>query len=291
MTFNLHFSAKAFLKSGVPLFLLFFLGSCDLYRRDILFKADKQMEKEFSRNSTLVKTPSNYQIAKNDILEFIIFTNKGESVIDPTSEYLRQVNANASTGGRVASGTGRYLIQADGCADLPILGHVKLDSLTMHQVDSLLSVKYGQFYQDVFVLSKVANRRIFVLGIGSGGTLGAGMGANANMGGGNSSRSRVFELERENVTLIEVLTDAGGIGRYSYANRVKVIRGDLRNPTIFTVDLTKWDSFQKSNMIMQPNDIVYVEPLRRGSLEFFTDFLSLTSIVSTVLSVYLITRL
>ena len=145
--------------------------------------------------------------------------------------------------------------------------------------------------QDVFVLSKVANRRIFVLGIGSGGILGAGMGGNANMGGGNSSRSRVFELERENVTLIEVLTEAGGIGRYSYANRVKVIRGDLRNPTIFTVDLTKWDSFQKSNMIMQPNDIVYVEPLRRGSLEFFTDFLSLTSIVSTVLSVYLITRL
>jgi polysaccharide export outer membrane protein len=292
MTFNLLFSVKAFFKAGPALFLLMFVTSCDIYRRDILFKADRQMEKEFAKNSSLIKTPANYQIGKNDILEFMIFTNKGESVIDPTSEYLRQVNANNNANGRSGAGTGRYLIQADGCADLPILGHVKLDSLTMHQVDSLLSVKYGQFYQDVFVLSKVANRRIFVLGIGSGGVLGAGMGANAGLGGGgNASRSRVFELERENVTLIEVLTEAGGIGRYGYANRVKVIRGDLRNPTIFTVDLTKWDSFQKSNMIMQPNDIVYVEPLRRGSLEFFTDFLSLTSIFSTVLSVYLITRL
>lgn len=281
---------KTFLKTSPFLLFLLLFASCDIYRRDILFKASKEVEKEFARNATLVKTPANYLIAKNDILEFIIFTNKGESVIDPTSEYLRQVNANNNQGNRTNTGTGRYLIQADGCADLPILGHVKLDSLTMHQVDSLLSEKYGQFYQDVYVLSKVANRRIFVLGIGSGGMLGAGMGANGNMGNA-MSRAQIFELQRENVTLIEVLAESGGIGRYSYANRVKVIRGDLKNPTIFTVDLTKWDSFQKANLIMQPNDIVYVEPLRRGVLEFFTDFRAITSIFSTALSVYLLTKL
>ena len=108
---------------------------------------------------------------------------------------------------------------------------------------------------------------------------------------GGSGRATIVALESENVTLIEVLAKAGGVGRYSYANRIKVIRGDLRNPQVFTVDLTRWDSFQKSNLIMQPNDIVYIEPLRRGFLEFFSDISAISGIITTVLSFYLITRL
>ena len=248
------------------------------------------MEKEFAKNSLDIKVPSNYLTRKNDFLEFIIFTNKGESVIDPTSEYMKQVNAIGSGGGR--SSSAKYLIQADGCADLPILGHIKLDSLTLHQTDSLLAEKYGKYYQDVYVMSKISNRKIYLLGIGSGGSLGAiGAVGGAVGGGGGGSRTEVITLETENVTLIEVLAKAGGVGRYSHANRIKVIRGDLRNPTIFTIDITKYDSFQKSNLIMQPNDIIYIEPLRRGFLEFFGDFNSMASLVSTILSVYLITKL
>jgi polysaccharide export outer membrane protein len=248
------------------------------------------MEKEFAKNSLDIKVPSNYLTRKNDFLEFIIFTNKGESVIDPTSEYMKQVNAIGSGGGR--SSSAKYLIQADGCADLPILGHIKLDSLTLHQTDSLLAEKYGKYYQDVYVMSKISNRKIYLLGIGSGGSLGAiGAVGGAVGGGGGGSRTEVITLETENVTLIEVLAKAGGVGRYSHANRIKVIRGDLRNPTIFTIDITKYDSFQKSNLIMQPNDIIYIEPLRRGFLEFFGDFNSLTTLVSTILSIYLITKL
>lgn len=270
--------------------ILIFFTSCDVYRRDILFKASREMEKEFAKNSLDIKVPSNYLTKKNDYLEFIIFTNKGESVIDPTSEFMKQVNA---LGVGAARSNAKYLIQADGCADLPILGHIKIDSLSIHQTDSLLAEKYGKYYQDVFVMSKVSNRKIYLLGIGSGGSLGAvggGM-AGGGGGGGGSSKTTVFELENENVTLIEVLAKVGGVGRYSHANRIKVIRGDLRNPTIFTVDITKYDSFQKSNLIMQPNDIIYVEPLRRGFLEFFGDFSSLATIFSTALSVYLITKL
>lgn len=109
-----------------------------------------------------------------------------------------------------------------------------------------------------------------------------------SMGAGNG---RIFELERENITLFEVIASNGGVGRYSYTNRVKVLRGDLKNPTIFTVDLTKWDSFQKANLIMQPNDIIYIEPLRRGVLEFIGDFTGLSAIATSIISIYLITRL
>jgi protein involved in polysaccharide export with SLBB domain len=122
------------------------MSSCGFYRRDILFKASKEKEAEFAAISKQVKTPKNYLVQRNDYLEFQIFTNKGENVIDPTSEYQKQMS---SAGATSQSSLVRYLIQADGCADLPIIGHTKLDSLTLHQVDSLLSKEYGKYYQDV----------------------------------------------------------------------------------------------------------------------------------------------
>jgi len=276
-------------------FLLIFsvflqLFSCNVYRRDILLKAPKEKEIEFARNALNIKTPPNYLLQKNDFLEFMIFTNKGEAVIDPTSEFMRQVSTTNGNSGaqRLVS---KYLIQADGCADLPILGHVKLDSMTLHQVDSMLSLKYGQFYQEVFVMSKISNRRIYILGMGMGGSIGA-MQGGGNMGAmGGFGRAQIYELDKENVSLFEVIAKAGGAGRYSHANRIKIIRGDLRNPTIFTVDLTSWNSFQSANLIMQPNDIVYIEPLRRGVLEFLTDFTGISAIASTVISILLISRL
>jgi polysaccharide export outer membrane protein len=279
--------------------LSFILFSCNVYRRDILFKAPKEKEQEFARNALSIVTPPNYMLMKNDHFQFSIFTNKGEAIIDPTSEFVKQV----SSGSGNTFGSNKYLIQADGCADLPILGHVKLDSLTLHQVDSILSVKYGQYYQDVFVLSKAFNRKVYIMGMGTGGSLGGLMGGGmmgggmgggmmgGGGGGGGSGGGRVYEMERENMTLFEVIASNGGIGRYSYSNRVKIIRGNIKNPVIFTVDLTTWDSYQKANIIMQPNDIIYIEPLRRGLLEFLNDFTGISAFATTILSVILITRL
>jgi polysaccharide export outer membrane protein len=132
-------------------------------------------------------------------------------------------------------------------------------------------------------------------GLMGGGMMGGGMMGGGMMGGGGggggSGGGRVYEMERENMTLFEVIASNGGIGRYSYSNRVKIIRGNIKNPVIFTVDLTTWDSYQKANIIMQPNDIIYIEPLRRGLLEFLNDFTGISAFATTILSVILITRL
>jgi len=254
------------------------LSSCSIYKRDLLFRASKEKEKEFNDASKLVKTPANYLIEKNDFLEFQIFTNKGEIIIDPTSEFAKQVATGGASGG---SSRLKFLIQSDGCADLPIIGHTKLDSLTLHQCDSLLSVFYGKYYLDVFVLSKISNRRVFILGLGQG---------NINGGGGGSSRSVNFDIEHENTTLFEVLSKTGGVGQYSFANRIKVIRGNPANPTIFSVDLTKWNSFQESNLIIQPNDVIYIEPARRKGVEFVRDFSQISAVFTTLLTTILIIR-
>lgn len=254
------------------------MSSCELYRRDILFKAPKEKEAEFLKASYSIQNPKNYLINKNDYLEFQIFSNHGEILVDPTSEFVKQVT---SAGSSATKGV-KYLVQSDGCVDLPIIGHTKVDSLNIHQCDSLLANLYGKYYLDVFVLSKVSNPRVYVLGLGS----------TANSGGGNSiGRALVVTLEHENTTLFEIIAKNGGVGMYSYTNRIKIIRGNLANPTIFTVDITKYDSYQKSNLVVQPNDIIYIEPLRRGAIEFLRDFSQISGILTVLLSFYIITRI
>ena len=263
---TLHSSTRAIL-------LLFLLGSCALYKRDILFKADKETEKTLRARADSVLTPRNYRIARNDLIEFQIFTNKGEFIVDPTAELSKQAS-NVSSGSRI-----RYLVQGDGMVNLPILGKVRVDSLTLDQFDSTMSVLYGKYYQDVYVVSKVANRRIFVLSTGA-----------SNLFGATGSRALVVDLENENTTLFEVLSKVGGVGLYGMAHRIKVIRGDMRKPLIFTVDLTEVNSFTKANLIMQPNDVVYVEPLRRSAVEFIRDATQYTAILNVFLTIFLFTR-
>ena len=258
------------------------LDSCSFYRRHLLFRADKETEKEFRKLASTITTPPNYLIQKNDLLEFVMVTNKGEILVDPTSEFAK-VSGSA---GQSATSALKFLVQHDGKVELPILGRVKVDSLTISQCDSLLAKQYSKFYLDPFVKCKVSNRRVFILGMGasmSGGGMGGGMG-----GGGGA---RIVNLENENVTLTELFALAGAPAPFSHSYRIKIIRGNLNNPTIFTLDLSYYNSFQKDNLIIQPNDIVYIEPAVRIVIDVFRDAALYTSIISTFLTIILLTRL
>jgi polysaccharide export outer membrane protein len=142
----------------------------------------------------------------------------------------------------------------------------------------------GKYYLDVFVVSKISNRRVFILGLGQGGSVGGGS-------GGGSARSTNFDIEHENTTLFEVLSKAGGVGQFSFADRIKVIRGNPSNPTIFTINLTRWNSFQESNMVIQPNDVIYIEPARRKGFELVRDVAQVSVVFTTLITTLLIIRI
>jgi polysaccharide export outer membrane protein len=257
-------------------FFLIALSSCKIYKRDLLFRAEKEKELEFLEQSKNIVTPTNYQIYKNDLVAFQLFTNKGEIMIDPTSEFAKQT----SSSGGSSTATATYLVQNDGTVNLPIIGKVKIDSITIHQCDSLLAQLYSKYYLDPYVKTKISNRRIYIVGIGAGG-----------LGGASSGGGKVMDLEHENTNLLEVISKIGGPSAYSYMNRVKIIRGDLKNPKIFTIDFTKWNSFQSSNLIIQPNDIIYIEPARRPVFDYLRDISFIAQLSTIAFTLILFFRL
>lgn len=279
--------------------LALFLGSCGASRiqqQNILFRTDGAGRIDTAKLRDVVnRAERNYLIQPNDYLEVHVYTNKGERILDPNGELLfgspsgmtggasginRQSTGAAGSsavgsGARGGAGQGsEFLVQHDGVVKLPMVNYQRLAGLTLLQADSLLQVKYTEFYKDVFVTTRVSNNRIIVMGAAAGGA------------------GQVIQMTNDNMNLLEVLAAAGGIdgsaagtsgqSRVGRADNIRLIRGSLKNPQVQIIDLTTIDGMRRANLQVEPNDIVYVEPIRRPFYESLQEITPLFTLIGTL---------
>ena len=241
----------------------------------------------------------NYVIQPNDYLDVRVYTNRGERILDPNGELqfgqagsvaptlargsVTTPSAGGGAGGGMVGGAGgagaggsgvAFLVQANGTVTLPRLeGPVRVSGLSLLQADSALQRSYSVYYKDAFVMTRVTNNRVFVLGAPGG---------------------RVITLENDNMNLLEVLALAGGIdgggggggGIYRFGGRadnIRILRGSLKNPQVQEIDLTTIEGMRRGNLQMEPNDVIYIDPVRRPVQETLTDAAPIIGIIGTVL--------
>lgn len=245
------------------LILLLPLFSCRL-NPSIMFKTGKNYPYKVDQTIGNVE----YRIAPNDILGFSVFTNDGFKLIDLTTGIS---GTNISNIGGTTSTTNdeaiQFQVDIDGVVKLPIIGKVKIADLTIREAEKLLEEKYTVYYNKPFVMLSVLNRRVMVFP-GQGGT------------------GTVVTLENENTTLIEALAKAGGLRETGKADVIKLIRGDSRNPQVHLIDLSTVEGMTKSNMLLQANDIIYVEPIKNVSQNILQEIAPIVGIVTSLLLLY-----
>lgn len=263
---------------------ILFLSSCATYKANLMFQPLNEKgeidESQLSQQMSLVS--KQYQIQPGDYLSVRVFTNNGESILDPNGEVrfggpggLGGLNpgtgASAGSVGSTATGATAgpapggdadnlpsFLVQADGRVRLPMVEMVPVAGRTLLQVDSLLESLYSKYYKEVFVVSRVTNRRVFVLGAPGG---------------------KVITLNNENTTLLEVLAQAGGLsslgggGEMGNAHNIRLVRGlDPKTAQVQQIDLSTIEGMRKANLQVTANDVVYVEPVRRPGAEALRDY-------------------
>lgn len=237
------------------------------YNKSVMFKTDVEYKGD-TLNQLIQSAEKNYKIHVNDYILYNVYTNKGERLIDPNYE-IRKSSGSFSQN----SDQQKFLVKGDSTAVFPMIGNHKVGGLTLAELDSLLIRKYSDFYKDVFVISKVINKRVFVMGTASASSA-------STVGSGNA---KVIPLENENMNLIEVLTLAGGLDNLSKAHNIRIIRGDLKNPTVMIIDLSTIDGMKKASLLVQPNDIIYIERFQRKFAQTLQESSGVISIVSTAL--------
>lgn len=223
------------------------LAACGSYRQNILFQVENDKAAQ-----AVSQPPGNYIIQKNDLLTLEVFTNRGEKIVDPNRESFK--DANVQTMGSTSI---RYLVKADGTADFPLIDPVNIEGLTLEQAEDVLEQAYEEFYEGAYVVLGFNNKRVIVLGAPGG---------------------QVIPLEHENMRLIEVLALAKGVTQDGRGHNIRIIREEQ----VMIADLSTFDGYLKSNFVMKPGDIVYVEPVRRPFIEGLRDYSPLITIATSL---------
>jgi polysaccharide export outer membrane protein len=218
-------------------------------------------EKDYSFDEPPQNDSTAYIISVSDIIEFQLYTNDGTSLIDLTAISENQRSAGLKT-------NTKYLVEFDGFVKLPIIGRKKLRGMTIGDAEEFLEKEYTKYYIKPFAKIKITNRRVTVFtGVG---------------------QAKVIPLENENTTLMEVLGSAGGLTKLSKARNIKLIRGDLKNPTVYYFDLSTLEGIKRTDFVLQTHDIIYVESRSDAFREIIRDVAPVISLITSTITLIVV---
>lgn len=239
------------------------MSSCTWLNPSIMLKTPKDYKYASAPDST---NAAEYRISANDIIEFSLFSNDGFKLVDLTS-----LNTNNSTGYRITNGT-EYLVEPSGEVKLPVLGKIKVTGFTIREAQSLLEEKYASYYIRPYVTMKVINKRVIIFP-------------------GSAGDAKVIPLINNNTTLIEGIALAGGLADNGKAHMIKLIRESKGEHEVYLIDLSVVEGIKQASMVLQANDIIYVEPRRRYAIRFLQEAAPIISVVTSAFVLYSYTRI
>lgn len=229
------------------------LSSCGI-NNNIILKTGRN----YDYDELPTEAPQEYVIAPGDRLSFRIFKNNGEDIIDGSGGGGANMNQNAGIS---------YLVRNNGEVELPYLGNVNLTGMTIKEAENFLEKEYSKYYRDIFAVLEVTNKRIFI-------------------SPGGVGEAQVITLPNNSTTLLEALALAGGISDRGNAKMVKVIRRVDNDIKVFKIDLSTIDGIQDAGLIVQANDFIYVEPMKRLASEALQEVTPVLSLITTMILVY-----
>lgn len=254
------------------LIIIIGLSSCKLINRDRMLQTDD----DYPYSQFTEKIDLEYKISPNDFISFQIFANDGFQLINigavgttggTSIQSGMNTVAGTSTGmnmGTVGTGNG-YMVEYDGFIKLPVIGRTYVKGLTVRQMEMMLEDMFAQYYHKPFVILRVNNRRVFVFA-----------------GGG----TKIVPLMYDNTTLFEVLANIGGIPENGKADKIKIIRGDLKNPEVYMINLSTLEGIKNYDLVMQGNDIIYIETRKDAVTKTLTLLTPYLSLLTTAILIY-----
>ena len=235
------------LKIVLPL-LLSVLFSCTSQKKLVYFQGTIPQLKE----SDIYKL----RIYPGDILSINIFTINAEAY-----PYLAVPADKPSSDNRSAYEKG-YVVNEKGEVKLPLIGSVLLTGKTMSEATQILEAKFKEFMEDPIVTVKKLNFKITVLG--------------------EVNRPGTYQILNEHATLPEVLGMAGDLSVYGDRQKVRIIREENQQTKDFFIDMTDASSLSAEIYYLHPDDIIYVQPLKRRAFQNISPSVTIfTSIVTT----------
>mgnify|MGYP006227664881 FL=1 len=230
--------------------------------QDLMFRsgADYAYEK---LNET---TNEAYRLAPNDRLQLQLFSNRGQRLMAMTAGSVEENRGDNLFQQQRAMFT--YRVELDGTVELPEVGAVKLAGLTLDEAEQTIEAAYESEYVDPYALLQVVNNRVLVFP-------------------GEAGQATVITLQNQNTTVIEALAQAGGIRQRGRSKQIKLIRQRGDENLVYHMDLSTVEGLKDARIIVQANDIIYVDSNPQVVREVLADVSPLAQLATTFTSLWL----
>ncbi|MCK4442086.1 MAG: polysaccharide export protein [Sulfurovaceae bacterium] len=207
------------------LIVLLVLG-CSNKEEFILFnKADIKQSKDSSiENTKFDNIEFEYKIVPHDRVSILIYEH-------PEFSTSSMENRAQDRG---------ILVNAKGDIHLPLVKSVHIAGLTQTEALEKVESAFSRYLKSPDIYLEVLNKRAYVIG--------------------EVKKPGEIELINEKLTLIQALAKAGDLTDSANRHSILILRSTMNGIRREIVDLTDVNSLTMANLMIKPNDIVYVVP-------------------------------
>jgi polysaccharide export outer membrane protein len=167
-----------------------------------------------------------------------------------------------------------YSVDENGMIRIPYLGEINVLGYTTKEVRSKIEDKLSLIFKnmdDIFVKVKLAGVKFTVLG--------------------EVSKPGTNTLFQNDVNILEAIASSGDILMTGDRKNVVVVRNNADGVKKIILDLTKFNFINNKGYYIQPNDVIYIKPLKQkswgtgdtGAKTFSTIVTALSVLTTTIL--------
>ncbi len=217
------------------------MSSCVPHKNLIILQQDKNDKRDSLEFADFRKI---YLIQPGDLLSIKV------SSIDPASVAIFNKEIGGGRSNQVNEPSiylTAYLVSDSGYVNLPMIGKLYLSGLSIMEATFLIEKELKTYYKYVSVDVKQMSFRVSILG--------------------EIKSPGVYNFYNERVNIIQALSRAGGFTDVSNRKKVKIIRNEDGKLKVKIINLKTDDIFDTEYYYLQPNDAIYVEPLKAKTVK------------------------
>jgi len=132
------------------------------------------------------------------------------------------------------------LVNSKGDVRLPLIKRINLQGLTQTEAEDTLEKAYSVYIREPDIQIEVLNKRAYVIG--------------------EVKKPGEVQLPNEQLTLLQILASVGDLTDNANRDAILIVDGSGNQANNRIVSLTNINSLQTANLMVKPNDIVYVMP-------------------------------
>jgi len=159
-----------------------------------------------------------------------------------------------SGGGGSSGGGGNYLssytVTEEGYLEFPLVGNIYVKNQTVEEITNLLTEHLGDYIKEFVVIIKLVNFNITILG--------------------EVSSPGLYNIYQTDINLFEAIAMAGDMTDFSIRDDVTIIRKTKEGSKVRQVDMSSRSFLSSDYYYLQPDDIVYVKPIKMKQFAFTT---------------------